>query len=249
LKCDEDLLYESHVEKIYWLVTTEEDSNTDYWRSSPEKTSSEWVQEDIGQEVPEEFSGTLWAHFSIRVRDREPRSPHLKGLETLRESESFTDIKFVCGQREIPCHKVMLAAFSPVFRAMLEGERFAESKDGKIEIKDFPAAEVELVVKFIYSQDTDIIGEHLETLLAFADKYDIQILKTPCETMLAGTIAQTNAITMLRLSNDTNAETLKSSIVNFMKSHWSKFKTDASLEKLLRGDGRLATKLLFSIHS
>ena len=55
--------------------------------------------------------------------------------------------------KEIPCHKFVLAAMSPVFDAMFEMKDSKEVLEGRIEIKDASDKALEEMVQFMYNPE------------------------------------------------------------------------------------------------
>jgi len=59
-------------------------------------------------------------------------------LKKLLEDKSNTDVTFVVGKEEteFPCHRILIATISPVFRAMLYGQMQESLDDAVIRIPD-----------------------------------------------------------------------------------------------------------------
>ena len=54
-----------------------------------------------------------------------------------------------CEGKDIRCHKLVLAAGSPVFKAMIKS-KMEESKNGEVELKDFSFEMIEKMIEFFY---------------------------------------------------------------------------------------------------
>ena len=170
------------------------------------------------------------------------------GFDILRRDEDLTDLKLHCEMKEFSCHCVVLAALSPVFRAMLCKKNFKESSDKIIYIKDFTKDELEVAVNFMYTQNENVIGKHAAKMLLFADKYDIESLKSICETLLIETLTRKNAIEMLQLAIKSNSDSFKNVIIKKIRLHWSYVRENDEFKQLLQSDAKLATELLFTFH-
>uniref|UniRef100_A0A183BWT3 BTB domain-containing protein n=1 Tax=Globodera pallida TaxID=36090 RepID=A0A183BWT3_GLOPA len=105
--------------------------------------------------------------------------------------------------REIPVHKAILAARSPVFAAMLQHVDTSESKTGVLEIKDVECGVVKEMLNFIYSgkSSSPEINEIASDLLIAADKYRLEELKTHCEHCLIQAINFENACQLLIIAD------------------------------------------------
>ena len=71
-------------------------------------------------------------------------------LKNLYEDGEFNDIKIVCGEISLRCHKAVLAAMSPVFKSMFS-LNMAEKQLMKVEIVDLSPVIIVHMIKFIYT--------------------------------------------------------------------------------------------------
>ena len=70
----------------------------------------------------------------------------------LKRNET-SDFYLECEGKRIPCHKIILAASSPVFKAMIRS-RMKESQEDLMEISNFSFDTIITVVLFIEGEDT-----------------------------------------------------------------------------------------------
>ena len=97
----------------------------------------------------------------------------------------------------------MLAARSPVFSAMFESN-MKEKETKTVAIDDFKARVVSEMLIFIYTgniSSQDILSEIATELLAAADKYQLELLKSICEEGLCSTLVVTNCVEYLVLGD------------------------------------------------
>lgn len=90
---------------------------------------------------------------------------------SLYKSGLFTDVVFVLedGSVQLPAHKLLLAAASPVFKEMFMSSGMKESTEGRVVITEVPAV-FEQLLKFIYNGKVDGIKQYAGQLLVLADK-------------------------------------------------------------------------------
>jgi hypothetical protein len=74
----------------------------------------------------------------------------LEELKTLLDDRLLIDVYLCVGTSEIPCHRNVLSAASPYFRAMFTSD-MSESKQSKITLHDVDAASVSALVNFAYT--------------------------------------------------------------------------------------------------
>lgn len=71
---------------------------------------------------------------------------------------------------KISAHKEVLAAMSPVFNAMFNGEL---KEKGDVKIVDVSAAAFEEFLKFFYDDEVKLTMEHIEDVINLTHKYDV----------------------------------------------------------------------------
>ena len=134
----------------------------------------------------------------------------LENLGELFLSEDTSDVDIVSGDRTFHCHELILAARSPVFRAMFQVD-MAERRSKRVEIQGLSSEVVANMLTFIYTgqveleDKTDLIGE----LMGAADQYQLETLKRECEQRLCSSLVEDNCISNLVLADLHRAETLR----------------------------------------
>merc|ERR1711990_183898 len=98
------------------------------------------------------------------------------------QQQEFTDFEIVCEDRNLQCHKVVLAARSPVFRAMLLND-MEESTRARVEPKEFNSQTMSMLLKFLYtgSIEQELLDKNAEAVFKAADYYEVTGLKKICE--------------------------------------------------------------------
>ncbi len=106
----------------------------------------------------------------------------LEDFGHMLDSGDNADVHLVCGDASFPCHKMLLAARSLVFKAMFfgQGDYKEGKKGGRVVIKEFEPAEVKQFLRFIYSGKCDFNKVDPWQVLALADKYDVKMLNQIC---------------------------------------------------------------------
>lgn len=89
-------------------------------------------------------------------------------------NRKFADASIVCGDRTFPVHRALLAAASPVFETMLEGE-MREAREARIVISEATPESVEAMLQYMY---TSAIPDnaHVAKLFSLAQCYELQEL-------------------------------------------------------------------------
>jgi hypothetical protein len=137
----------------------------------------------------------------------------------------------------IPAHKLILAARSPVFRAMLSSG-MQEASANEMEITGYAVDAVRAFVRFLYCDAcTDAaLEQHGWDLLAMADKYDVPALRCVCESYLSDHVQQGNAIVALQRADMHNAPVLKRKALEYIAQHKKAASEDPDLLRELSSD-------------
>lgn len=105
-------------------------------------------------------------------------------VSKLFKRRRFTDFVIVCGDKEFPCHRAVVAESSPVFEAAVSGN-MTEGQSGRIDIKDAEPDAVSAMLSFMYTGklDDEHDLDHLK-LLVLGDRYGIDKLVAACAPRL-----------------------------------------------------------------
>lgn len=125
-------------------------------------------------------------------------------LGGLLSNKIGVDITIEVGGKSFKAHKCVLAASSPVFKALLFGGMI-EVKKKKIKIKDMEAPVFQAMLHFIYNDTLPEIDKHADTvmtqhLLVAADRYLLKRLKLTCEQKLCNNLDTSKVSTTLALA-------------------------------------------------
>ncbi|XP_036282232.1 speckle-type POZ protein-like [Pipistrellus kuhlii] len=169
-------------------------------------------------------------------------------LGGLWENSWFTDCCFCVAGQEFQAHKAILAARSPVFRAMF-GHAMQESITNRVEIIDMEAAVFKEMMCFIYTGNAPNLDKMADGLLAAADKYALERLKVMCEEALSSQLSVENAAEMLTLADFHSADQLKTQAVDFINSHAKDVMETEGWQAMVASNPSLVTELYCSLAS
>ena len=131
-------------------------------------------------------------------------------------SELLSDVQLIVGEEVLYAHKFILVARSDVFAAMFTHE-MKESMENKVKIEDVDCKVVKEMLRYIYTQKVDKIDETItEDLLAVADKYLLNELKSICEKNLIKKLSNDNFVNCLVTADKCKLNDLKKETVQFI---------------------------------
>ena len=122
-------------------------------------------------------------------------------LTTLRHDQSTADIRFRVEDKTFHAHRAILSAQSPYFKSMLFTSGMKESCDGdSIELSNVSADIFKLALDhcyFVFSSCDRVTNDHVWQLLAMADFYQLDRLKSECLLTLYGTRHPANVMELI----------------------------------------------------
>ena len=99
----------------------------------------------------------------------------------LRKDKNFADVTLVCEDgKQLEAHKVILAVSSPVFQMLLSRNSHPRPL---IYMRKVKFVDMEAIVDFLYSGETQVFQENLDSFLAIADELQLKGLMGKTETL------------------------------------------------------------------
>ncbi|XP_038196012.1 speckle-type POZ protein-like [Arvicola amphibius] len=177
-----------------------------------------------------------------------PKCTLVDELGELWETSHLTDCCLVVADQEFQAHKAILAARSPVFRAMFEAD-MKESKTNRVEIHDLEPQVFKTMMGFIYTGKAPDLHSMADAVLAAADKYGLERLKVMCERALCMDLSVENAAHTLFLADLHSAVQLKTEALDFITAHASEVSETSSWKSLVDSSPHLLAELYGSLAS
>ncbi|XP_038959269.1 TD and POZ domain-containing protein 2-like [Rattus norvegicus] len=182
--------------------------------------------------------------------NKDPRQMLADDIGELWKNSLFTDCSLVVAGQEFRAHKAILAARSPVFRAMFEHEML-ESLTNRVEIHDIHLQVFKEMMAFIYTGKAPHLHSHsmATDLLAAAEMYDLQDLKVMCEDSLCRNLSVKNAVPTLILADLHSTEHLKTRVMDFIILHASEVSKTLEWKSMVESHPHLVEEAFLSLTS
>lgn len=131
------------------------------------------------------------------------------GIGSLRADEGSTDVEILIKHRIFRCHKAVLIAMSPYFRAMFSSA-MKESKQKRIKLQDIDEIPFEKFLEFVYKGTLELQDmEDSVEMLRIAALFQVDILQDHCEESLLEQLKVDNCVELFQLSCLYNCKDLK----------------------------------------
>ncbi|KAM6948846.1 kelch-like protein 40a [Aplochiton taeniatus] len=120
------------------------------------------------------------------------------GLCDLLENEKFVDCVLKIKDQEFPCHRLVLAASSPFFKAMFLSN-LEEGKKREIILKDVEPGVMGMILRYIYTSDINLTEQNVQDIFMVANMYQIPSIFSVCISYLQEKLVLGNCLAIFRL--------------------------------------------------
>uniref|UniRef100_A0A3Q1F8H4 Kelch-like family member 40a n=1 Tax=Acanthochromis polyacanthus TaxID=80966 RepID=A0A3Q1F8H4_9TELE len=120
------------------------------------------------------------------------------GLCDLLENDKFVDCVLKIQDKEFPCHRLVLAASSPFFKAMFLSD-LEESKRREIVLKDVEPGVMGMILRYLYTSDINLTEQNVQDIFMVANMYQIPSIFSVCVSFLQEKLVLGNCLAIFRL--------------------------------------------------
>ncbi|XP_070700805.1 kelch-like protein 40a [Pempheris klunzingeri] len=120
------------------------------------------------------------------------------GLCDLLENDKFVDCVLKIQDKEFPCHRLVLAASSPFFKAMFLSD-LEESKKREIVLKDVEPVVMGMILRYLYTSDINLTEQNVQDIFMVANMYQIPSIFSVCVSYLQEKMVLGNCLAIFRL--------------------------------------------------
>nr|XP_020507928.1 kelch-like protein 40a [Labrus bergylta] len=120
------------------------------------------------------------------------------GLCDLLENDKFVDCVLKIQDKEYPCHRLVLAASSPFFKAMFLSD-LEESKKREIVLKDVEPGVMGMILRYLYTSDISLTEQNVQDIFMVANMYQIPSIFSVCVSYLQEKLVLGNCLAIFRL--------------------------------------------------
>ncbi len=143
----------------------------------------------------------------------------LDQLRKMRETEHLTDVVLVAEGISFPCHRAVLAAFSPYFRVMFTcGLR--ECNNREIFLRDTPADSLALLLNYMYCSDLPLTNANVQGISIAAFLLQMDDVFARCQLHMTENMDASNCLGVYYFARDLGAEDLADRAQRFLRQHF-----------------------------
>ncbi|XP_047101806.1 protein roadkill-like [Schistocerca piceifrons] len=142
-------------------------------------------------------------------------------LGALLDAGDGAVVTLVAGETRLAAHRAVLAARSPVFRAMFQHDTL-EASCGEVRIADVGGPVMRQLLSYVYTLQAPHTTDTAPELLAAADRYGLSALKAACEQQVAAQLEVETAAAAAVLAVRHSCPSLTAAAIHFIRSQTHK---------------------------
>ncbi|XP_033646138.1 kelch-like protein 18 [Asterias rubens] len=154
----------------------------------------------------------------IRYSDSSHGNMLLAELSQLRVERLLTDITLQVGQQKFACHRNILAACSPYFKAMFTGS-MQESRCDIITLQDMEPTSLRLILEFAYTGALSLNNDCVQSVFAAANLLQVAPVIHFCAEYMEKNLHVINCVDMYQLACIYCCASLKEAAWDYLNYH------------------------------
>eukprot|EP01090_Pellita_catalonica_P017318 TRINITY_DN51_c0_g1_i1.p1 TRINITY_DN51_c0_g1~~TRINITY_DN51_c0_g1_i1.p1 ORF type:complete len:488 (-),score=75.26 TRINITY_DN51_c0_g1_i1:370-1833(-) len=187
--------------------------------------STEETADDADNEQDQGFNAELFGKMVQR------------GFKRLHGSKTLSDITLVLNKEKIPCHRMVLCAWSDTFRAMLNiDSAWAEAsmKELPIELENEKAhTNFKHMLSYMYTGETNFIhGHNILDIISMSNYYGIESLKELCGEILGDLVDDDNLLFFLDVVDTYDVKQLEAACGEHLAENFGELLDEGRLDEL-----------------
>ncbi|XP_068172826.1 kelch-like protein 12 isoform X2 [Antennarius striatus] len=141
------------------------------------------------------------------------------GLKQLLDAQQLCDVTLLVEGRKFMCHRVLLAAVSPYFRAMFTSP-LVESRLTEIRLEEVTPAVMETVIQFVYTGEAGLSLDTAEDLFVASNRLQVMPLQDLCSRFLFEQLSLENCLGMYSLARSHHDQLLLRASLRLVAQHF-----------------------------
>ncbi|XP_035241833.1 kelch-like protein 5 [Anguilla rostrata] len=141
------------------------------------------------------------------------------GLKQLLDAQQLCDVTLLVEGKKFMCHRVLLAAVSPYFRAMFTSP-LVESRLTEIRLEEVTPSVMETVIQFVYTGEAGLSLDTAEDLFVAANRLQVMPLQDLCSRFLFEHLSVENCLGMYSLARSHHDQLLLRASLRLVAQHF-----------------------------
>eukprot|EP00058_Branchiostoma_floridae_P004260 XP_002589748.1 hypothetical protein BRAFLDRAFT_97799 [Branchiostoma floridae] len=149
----------------------------------------------------------------------------------LQKDGAFQDVVLDVKGRRFPCHRLVLSAASPYFRAMFTSD-MAESRQKTVVLQDLDADIFGEILSYIYSGTLHVSLDKVQPLYQAADLLQLDYVRDTCSSYMAMNVECSNCVDMYKFADDFFVDIVQKRCLQWIARHFAEFSFNKEFSSL-----------------
>ncbi|XP_022104765.1 kelch repeat and BTB domain-containing protein 8-like [Acanthaster planci] len=156
----------------------------------------------------------------IRYADSNHSNMLLTGLSHLRREKLLTDVTLQVGREKFSCHRIVLAACSPYFKAMFTGGMQESTGSCSVVcLGDVEPLSLQLILDFVYTGAISLNNDNVQNVFSAANLLQVAPVVHFCAEYMEKNLHVMNCLDMYQLACTYSCANLKEAAWDFLNYH------------------------------
>ncbi|XP_046350068.2 kelch-like protein 41 [Haliotis rufescens] len=171
------------------------------------------------------------SNYASRKSTMNSQQQHLlEGIQELFTCKELTNVILVAEDKDLHCHRSVLAASSPYFRAMFRD--YCERDQEMVYISSITYSALEMAVKFMYCLPIEISHDNVQSILTASSMFQLDTLASYCVDHMMRAICVDNCLDVYNLGDYQCLDTLKEAAKSYILDHFSEMVEEGGMMQL-----------------
>ncbi|MEE6502172.1 hypothetical protein FKM82_004431 [Ascaphus truei] len=144
----------------------------------------------------------------------------LEHIDRMREAAELIDVALVAEGQVFPCHRVVLASFSPYFRVMFTCG-LMECNQKEVTLHDITAGSVSIILEYMYSAQLNISNLTVQSVATAAFFMQMEDIFGMCQSYMMDHMDASNCVGIYYFAKQISAEEMSEKAKRYMYRHFS----------------------------
>ncbi|XP_019630450.1 PREDICTED: kelch repeat and BTB domain-containing protein 8-like [Branchiostoma belcheri] len=159
---------------------------------------------------------------SVRPRSYQDESYQhgfLGAVGDLQKEGELQDVVLEVEGRRFPCHRLVLSAASPYFRAMFTSD-MAESRQNTVVLQGLDADMFEEILSYIYSGTLHVSLDRVQPLYQAADLLQLDYVRDTCSSYMAMNVERSTCVDLYKFADVFRMDVVLNSCLQYICQHF-----------------------------
>ncbi|XP_047638429.1 kelch repeat and BTB domain-containing protein 12 [Phacochoerus africanus] len=144
----------------------------------------------------------------------------LNKIKNMRELAEMIDVVLIAEEEKFPCHRLVLAAFSPYFKAMFTCG-LLECTQREVILYDITAESVSVILNYMYSAALEISNANVQTVAMAAYFMQMEEVFQVCQKYMMDHMDASNCVGIYYFAKQIGAEDLADQSKKYLYQHFA----------------------------